>query len=190
MRFKEIHLHTQVPSVYKDDPELGQWVHMQRALRKINDGSWTAERMERLESIGFWWGKNDEDDEQGDRYDRRWNEMFEKLKAYKRDHGNTLPLASSESGLGGWVHVQRNLYHTKELQHERMEKLNSIAFAWEEEALRIEKQWMTMYKKLLQFKGEHGHCMVPSTFKDQKLGRWIAKQRRQFNDRNLADNRQ
>lgn len=47
--------------------------------------------------------------------------------------------------------------------------------------LKEPSQWNTMYKKLLDFRAEHGHCLVPHSTKGNKeltsLGRWVANQR-------------
>jgi len=51
----------------------------------------------------------------------------------------------------------------------------------ETEELKEPSQWNTMYKKLLDFRAEHGHCLVPHSTKGNKeltsLGRWVANQR-------------
>jgi hypothetical protein len=73
VRYKDLIGHTQVKSNGRndDDPELGQWVHMQRNFYHKKENFLTAERKQRLDSIGFWWGRNDENDEQGDLNARR-----------------------------------------------------------------------------------------------------------------------
>ena len=47
--------------------------------------------------------------------------------------------------------------------------------------LKEPSQWNTMYKKLLDFRTQHGHCLVPHSTKGDKdltsLGRWVANQR-------------
>jgi hypothetical protein len=55
---------------YKEDPSLGRWVSKQRSGRDELDST----RQTRLESIGFVW---DADDQQ-------WEEMFARLKEYRR----------------------------------------------------------------------------------------------------------
>lgn len=59
VRYREIHGNCLVPRSYKKNPELGCWVHTQRAShKKLRDGKQTTltkERVERLEAIGFQW---------------------------------------------------------------------------------------------------------------------------------------
>ena len=43
------------------------------------------------------------------------------------------------------------------------------------------KQWDQMFDRLLKFKEEHGHCLVPKRYPaDQRLGTWVHTQRIQF----------
>jgi predicted helicase len=37
--------------------------------------------------------------------------------------------------------------------------------------------WDEMFGRLLRFRGTHGHCRVPLTYKDKKLGKWVQHQR-------------
>lgn len=46
-----------------------------------------------------------------------------------------------------------------------------------------------MYENLLAYLEEHGDCRVPATYKDKKLGRWMAKQRKEFKEEAMADER-
>ncbi|CAJ1929459.1 unnamed protein product [Cylindrotheca closterium] len=44
-----------------------------------------------------------------------------------------------------------------------------------------EKQWAEQFEELLNFKNEHGHCLVPHTYpKNQALARWVKRQRYQY----------
>ena len=62
---------------------------------KTEGNTLTAERKAKLDSIGFVW----------EPYDEQWNEMFEKLKAYKREHGDCLVPAAipKDKHLVYWV---------------------------------------------------------------------------------------
>ena len=59
--------------------------------------------------------------------------MFEKLKAYKREHGDCLvPKEYDEDkSLGLWVRMQRMQRKANRLTAERKAKLDSIGFVWE-----------------------------------------------------------
>ena len=51
--FKELHGHVDVPSRYKPNYRLGQWVREQRIFYR--DGVLRKSRVQRLEAIGFRW---------------------------------------------------------------------------------------------------------------------------------------
>jgi hypothetical protein len=196
VRYKELKGHTQVKSGSwdDDDPELGRWVHMQRSFYHKKERYLTAERKQRLDSIDFWWGRNDENDDQGDLYDRQlklqWNEMFKRLKKYKRKHGDLLVHTNKADhhNLGNWVQLQRLMHHRNSILPERKKKLDSVGFPWVTRELRIDKQWMTMYEKLLEFQLEYNHCMVNPKY-DEKLARWVLKQRKEFKEEIMSNER-
>lgn len=44
-----------------------------------------------------------------------------------------------------------------------------------------EEKWNTRLKELLQYRSEHGDCLVPHTYdKNPQLARWVKRQRRQY----------
>ncbi|CAJ1956933.1 unnamed protein product [Cylindrotheca closterium] len=50
-----------------------------------------------------------------------------------------------------------------------------------------ETQWRSQFKKLVEYKFEHGHCCVPHSYpEDPILARWVKRQRYQF--KKLNDN--
>lgn len=112
-----------VPQRYKDDPQLGRWVHKQRCL--YADARLDAYRRDRLESIGFVWNtRNTATSKEGS----RWDNMFARLQAYKKNHGDChVPYGyKDDPPLGRWVHIQRG----RAITSERREKLESIGFDW------------------------------------------------------------
>src|SRR5262245_53176109 len=42
---------------------------------------------------------------------------------------------------------------------------------------RVGVSWDEMFGRLLLFRGTHGHCRVPITYKDKKLAKWVQHQR-------------
>lgn len=73
-----------------------------------------------------------------------------------------------------------------------MDRLN---FAWKvdpEEKTKIINQgdWDATYERLVDFKKQHGHANVPSTYeKDMQLADWVSRQRRKYRIGKLLDNR-
>ena len=62
-------------TAYPADPQLGVWCHNQRSLAR--KGRLAAERIARLNALGFSWEPND----------ALWEEMYQRLVAYRAGHG-------------------------------------------------------------------------------------------------------
>lgn len=44
----------------------------------------------------------------------------------------------------------------------------------------LERKWQAMFARLLKFKANYGHCLVPNRYtEDHALGAWVSTQRRQ-----------
>ena len=154
----------------------------------------SPDRRERLNRIGFDWETATE------RFERLWNEMFERLKAYRLDNGNChVPQHyEDDPSLGIWVACQRVAFNKGRLSEHRLVKLRSIQFNWgktlssgRDESAR-DVLWMEYYKQLARFQQKHGHCLVATTYrqgKDRALGTWICKQRLAFFNGDLPDYR-
>ncbi|KAL7547134.1 hypothetical protein ACHAWF_010453 [Thalassiosira exigua] len=106
---------------------LGEWVSSQRKEKKKYDegkkSSLTAERVEKLESIGFQWAL------------ANWNTMIGRLAHYRETNGHiNVPL--KDGPLGRWVSSQRKRYWAHKngekstITDDEMKKLESIGFAW------------------------------------------------------------
>jgi hypothetical protein len=67
------------------------------------------------------------------------------------------------------------------LTEARIRRLEAIGFEWKVKNKMkryYERQWDEMFQKLLSFKEENGHCMVPKRYlADLKLGTWVHTQR-------------
>ncbi|KAL7572037.1 hypothetical protein ACA910_001690 [Epithemia clementina (nom. ined.)] len=70
------------------------------------------------------------------------------------------------------------------LTEERLRRLESIGFEWKvrnKMKRYYDKQWQDMFERLLKFKHENGHCIVPKRYPpDIKLGTWVHTQRIQY----------
>jgi REP element-mobilizing transposase RayT len=135
----------------------------------------TAERVARLEAVGFAW----------DARVAAWEEKLGELAAFKAmpGHGHCrVPLGYQASPqLGGWVSKQR-VHKSKydadpaasSLTAEQVAKLDALGFAWDARA----GAWEEKLVELAAFKAMLGHCHVPARYPaNRQLGAWVNKQR-------------
>jgi len=149
---------TAVPRHWKEDPQLGFWVKVQRYKCK------EEHRINLLNNIGFnWQGVNHS----------RWMEMYDRLVVYKKKYGNThVPYRwEKDRQLGVWVTEQR----CRCKEEHRIHLLNDIGFLWKGVN---QKCWMEMYERLVAYKKKHGTTYVLQRWgEDPQLGYWVSKQR-------------
>mmetsp|Transcript_2194 Transcript_2194/g.3171 ORF Transcript_2194/g.3171 Transcript_2194/m.3171 type:complete len:389 (+) Transcript_2194:165-1331(+) len=118
-------------------------------------------------------------------YSDLWNLNYQKLGQFRQKNNHcVVPCEYNEDpSLARWVKRQRHLYHLllkgkkSSLRPDRVKLLNDIGFSWDaKDAL-----WQERYKNLVEFKNEHGHCVVPTIFaENQRLATWVKFQRRQY----------
>jgi hypothetical protein len=175
--YKKQHGSTSVPRSYKKDPKLGIWVNTQRA--SYNKKELSEERINLLESICFVWKM---------RVILPWDDMFQKLVAYKKQHKSTnVPrIFKEDPKLGLWVITQRTDYNTNYLSIKRINHFESICFIWDPHGA----QWMEMYNQLIAYKKKYNSTIVPRKYKtDQKLATWVHFQRHTYNKGSLLEKR-
>ena len=146
--------------------ELRRWVRLQR--KKYNAGKLPQERIELLESIGFEW-------DNGAKSSYQWMQLYNRLVDYKAKHGHVkIPRNFKEDPqLGQWVTNQRRRCSDPS----RKKLLDDIGFDWLVPSTK--HSWMTMYNRLVSYKNEHGHCIVPRKFpQDPQLATWVHNQRK------------
>jgi hypothetical protein len=124
------------------------------------------------------------------RYDRwqneRWDEMFQRLVAYKKVHkSTTVPERYAEDPkLATWVQTQRRTCGKKNISVKRIGRLDSIGFVWKINDL---VPWEEIYKRLVAYKKKHKSTNVPWMYEaDPKLGLWVSKQRQFYNSKTLS----
>ena len=118
--FKKTHGHCKVPQRWSENPKLWGWVNNQRTF-KLTDRL-TAERIQRLEDLGFEWRPQSS----------TWDRMFAELRAFKETHGHcNVPGRWPENPkLGHWVTNQRSFKLTDRLTAERIQRLEDLGFEW------------------------------------------------------------
>jgi len=176
--YKAQYDNTLVPKRYDKNPQLANWVRTQRNLHSKKE--LLRDRVLRLQSIGFVWCFNKQ---------VLWESMFQLLKEYKAQYGNTLVPKRYDKNpqLGNWVNTQRNLHSKKELLRDRVLRLESIGFVW---CLWKQVPWESMFQLLKEYKTKHGNTLVPSRYnKNPQLGNWVNTQRNLHSKKELLSDR-
>jgi len=177
--YKAAHGHCQVPSTWKEHPQLAKWVTRQRML--YQQGTLAAERQQRLDEIGFAWKSEFLHNTHG------WEARFAELVAFQQQHGHLHVTLKNESspGLMHWRDNQRVNLRAGTLTPERQARLDAIGFEWVcPGRISVHKEehfaavWELMFTRLLDYKAAHGHTLVPGTWKEHpQLAKWVQRQR-------------
>jgi hypothetical protein len=171
--FKKAHGTTNVPRNYTDKV-LVTWITSVRAKKRR--GELEPERASELEAIGIIW----------DPKDASWDQNFQKLVAFKEEHGHAnVPITHEDVQLRNWVVVQRVFFRRKQLRPDRIRRLEAIGFQWDP----FSSAWDKNFAKLLAFKKSHGHTNVPSTSADKQLKNWVIGLRQYRRDGTLSPDR-
>ena len=124
VKYKKQNKSTCVPDLYPADPKLGQWVSFLRSCYKTKKSYLTADRITRLDSIGFVWNQPDV----------QWAEKYDRLVKYKKQNKTTcVPrLYTADPQLGEWVGQQRfnHKNNKSRLTAAKIAQLDSIGFVW------------------------------------------------------------
>ncbi|KAL3775719.1 hypothetical protein ACHAWO_011455 [Cyclotella atomus] len=99
-----------------------------------------------------------------------WNERFNELQEYKRQHGNCRVPRKYSNTLHHWVDQQRKYFREGKIHQDRLQRLNEIGFSWNA----CESRWSLRYSQLMLFKKQYGHCRVPQKYAENpQLGKII-----------------
>ncbi|MBF0379425.1 MAG: Helicase associated domain protein [Magnetococcales bacterium] len=167
-KFYKIHGHGAVPQNYPHNPKLADWAELQR--RNDKKGSLTAEREDRLNSLGFVWNLEV----------AAWEELFALFERYKliNGHGKIPDKDPHMPKLAEWAKTQRRDKTTGKLPPIRQERLEMAGFVWDLE----QTYWDEMFALLKGYKFKYGHCTLPDRglekgSADQTLSLWCQEQR-------------
>ncbi|KAL7525633.1 hypothetical protein ACHAXR_001088, partial [Thalassiosira sp. AJA248-18] len=149
--FKQRSGHCNVPQKFSANPQLGDWVHNQRAMRK--KGKLSDEHIRRLENIGFLWGA------QG----------LGKIPAFAT---NIEPAIGSDDaptgGEGGFADTEAH-------------RPNNNGDGITQKVSAQEAKWNMRFEEVKRFKEEKGHCNVPQGYSaNRPLAIWVNEQRALF----------
>ena len=174
--YKAEHGNCLVPQHYPENKALGKWVDTQRTQYSLRiegkHSHLTEERIKLLNEVGFEWSPQD----------NSWNDLHRLLVEYEAEHGNCLvpTVYLKNQALGTWVANQRAQYRLRRegkhsfLTEERIKLLNEVGFEWSHQG----NSWNDRYNQLVEYKNEHGNCLVPQRYsKNKALGKWVGHQR-------------
>ncbi|KAG7341267.1 helicase domain protein [Nitzschia inconspicua] len=202
--YKKKHGTVCVPFACPDDPPLSNWVETNRkaykhiltrgmdgisvqnqsavfeiaqekATRKL-PASTHAARLLKLLEIGFVWNP----------LDVQWQEMYDKLVAYKKSNGHTLvPRECLEHpDLAEWVRNQRAYSET--MSEARKTALDAIGFVWDP----FEARWNEMFQRFSDLQAENASSNSTKwSEKDMDLYRWTKIQRQSYSRGALSKER-
>jgi len=114
----------------------------------------------------------------------KWTTKYQQLLEFKAEQGHcNVPHGYKKNvGLALWVKRQRHQYNMllgkkkSTLTGERIRLLEEIGHTWNYH----DSTWEKQYEDLRQYSILHGHCDVPSSYKENlKLASWVITTRRQ-----------
>lgn len=173
--FKTKNGHCEMPMNIPGNPKLGRFVNTMRVQR--NNGKLSADRVAKLDALGFAWVSSSREEVAGKGINRAWKTRYDELVQYKAIYGDCeVPYNWSENPeLGRWVSQQRQQRKSGKLHLKRVEMLQAIGFDW---GVVRDELWPDRYNQLVKFKELHSHCDVPTDWpEDPQFGAWVVRQR-------------
>jgi hypothetical protein len=105
-----------------------------------------------------------------------WNAMLGRLATFVRKHRhcNVPTNDARDPQLGRWVAAQRHRRRIGALSKERIAQLDALDFIWSP----TDRTWESMFRALQEFRRKHGHCDVPTKWRQNPtLADWVQRQR-------------
>lgn len=116
----------------------------------------------------------------------KWTRMIRRLEEYHAIHGHSRISSTEDPELHKWIYKIRNNYrHQMEdprstkgprLSADKLQALQKCQFPWNAR----QETWRIKYQELCEFHEQHGHCRVPISSQNNKLGVWVRNQRREY----------
>ncbi len=194
--FKAKHGNLNVPL---DDPLLGKWMEKQRReLVQYNKGKESKlddEKVQQLQDVGVDVTNlkgsrrplnQSKPSEETPKSIQKWEEMFEKLKEYKKSKNNTTCHVSisdkNNVSLHRWSVQQKNEYRKlRDNRHSRMtasrlQRLNDLGFVFNSRPITV--SWEERMDKLREYKEKNGHLRIAT--RHPELGEFVSRMRAEY----------
>lgn len=179
------HGNADVPSRWKHNPKLANWVSAQRERQKA--GVMPNEQLRLLDGIGISWKQRERS---------TWEDRLAEVAAFKALHGHC-EIPMDKTRLGRFVNNMRTQRNSGRLSDERIAKLDAVGFAWGARSMAevgmegINARWKMRYDQLLRYKEKNGDCRVPNEWPENpELGHWVNQQRYSKKSGQLHPNRE
>jgi superfamily II DNA or RNA helicase len=187
--FKERFGHCNIGVNWEEDNRLGSWAAAQRTMR--NSGILSADRIYRLEKLGFIW------DYQSQKAKENWLKWYRELQAYVKEYGNPhVPRTHHNTKLASWVWIQRQRKKgtykrangfIDQISPEQESLLLSIGFHFDAR----EDLWMDKLEELKIFYQVHHHFDVEKVDPlNSSLNNWVFTQRLRYSQKRLSQEKQ
>lgn len=181
-----------------DGYPLGVWVYKQKI--RYREGNLSKREITLLNVLNIDWKIKEPNK------GISWDDEFALLVNYNNKYGNTrvkrnfktfdgITFDDQGYALGLWVSRQRVKFREGKLSDDKIEKLQSISFNWNEEL--VVKSWKDAYKLALNYYMVHGSLNIRTDFKTNdgilydetgyNLGSWIYIQRKKYNREELDE---
>lgn len=154
------------------DRKIGKFASKLRS--SYREGKLTEEQINRLQEIGFHFDEVTAHED--------WDDMYNKLSAYYKEHGQLKVSRQKNSKLSMWVTRQRQYYEQKELSQEKIKKLSDIGFNFKKKSF---EGWEEKFKKLEEHYKKYGDIEIS----DESIMHWKIKQRSNYSKGKLSAER-
>ena len=175
---------------------LGVWIATQKT--NYNKSILSEDKIEKLEEIGMIFKKVN---------DNTWNMMYKLAKKYYEHYGdlkisrsfktiNGYEIDKNGYNLGFWISNQRVKYKNDNLYEDRIKQLEKIDMIF---GIGKQDVWNIMYDLAKKYYEHHGNLKISHSFKTingyetdekgYKLGFWISKQRINYKNGTLSEDR-
>jgi len=157
VRYKARHGYIDRLKIKKENYQLGLWMYTQMERKS----ALPADRIRKLNAIGFQWEKRD-----------AWAEMYSRLKAFKEKFGHCRVRLRDDFKLSVWI--QKNKSQRHQLTKEKKKMLEDIGIKWSHQL--NDEQWEHRFRDLKEFRRTHGHLNVNKS--NHSLYQWIQGQKK------------
>lgn len=120
-----------------------------------------------------------------------WMINYKIAKKYHEENGNLLipsQYTTENIKIGLWISIQRKKYKEKKLSQKQINMLEKIDMVWSV----FDMRWREYYELATKYYNKKGNLKISENYisdEGKKLGQWIAKQRSDYKNNKLTDDK-